>query len=472
MLKKLKWNKVAVSVGLALMIGAAPVGAGPLQSQMDQIFNSMTNITAPGVYETQRRGVLTGGSVYVRNKIVDTQIASFAPPSWKSGCGGIDFFAGSFSFINADQFVQLLRSVASNAVGYAFQIALDNVCSVCSTYMNALQNKLQELNQYAGNSCQLAQGLVNDVWDGMDFKRKNSEINDASLIGVTEDFFAGFSESGGKDAASQVKNNPQTAEKLYGNLVWKELKNNQVAKWFVQSLGSDRPVNEMLMSITGTVIVDKPEESQSNVGGDGGSASKMHFVDPVLRFGQMIEGGEVKLWKCDSDDCMKPSSSTEKVKSLETQIYKMLMGGDGSVGIITKYSNPSGAVFTDKEKSLLAIMPDSAGALLRNLSANSQGGARELAEKLSKAIALRETYMLMNDLLNTVSASLGSSKMGEAKDMIKRLDKAREQLNDEYHFYSSTYPTMAEIIRDYYFLNQVVRKSDVMYRTSETARNF
>ena len=469
MLKKLKWNKVAVSVGLALMLGAAPVGAGPLQSQMDQIFNSMTNITAPGVYETQRRGVLTAGSVYVRNKIVDTQIAAFAPPSWKAGCGGIDFFAGSFSFINADQFVQLLRSVASNAVGYAFQIALDNVCSVCSTYMNALQNKLQELNQYAGNSCQLAQGLVNNVWDSMDFNRKNKEINTASLKGFTEDFFAGFSETGGKDAAGQVGNDPESAKKLYGNLVWKELQRNQVAKWFVQSLGSDRPVNEMLMSVTGTVIVEKPKET----GGDqGGSASPMRFVDNLVHLTDLINGGETELWKCESDECMDPSSTKETIESLRHKIYQALTGGGGSVGIINKYANPAaGYKFTDQEKALMAIMPDSAGALLRNLSANSPGGAFELASKLSYAIALQETHSLMNDLLNAVSASLGSSEMGEAKEMLRRLNEVRQELNDEFRVLANRYPTMAEILRDYYYLNMVVRKADVMYRTSETARN-
>ena len=120
-MKKFAIKRSTAALAAAVLLGSSASQAGPLQAQMDQVFNSMTNVTAPGVYETQRRGVLTAGSVYVRNKIVDTQIAAFAPPSWKAGCGGIDFFAGSFSFINADQFVQLLRSVASNAVGYAFK---------------------------------------------------------------------------------------------------------------------------------------------------------------------------------------------------------------------------------------------------------------------------------------------------------------------------------------------------------------
>ena len=88
--------------------------SGALQSQMDSVFDSMINVTRPGVFEGQRRGVVSAGSVYVRNKIVDTNVVTFVPPSWKGGCGGIDFFGGSFSFIDADQFIQLMRAVASN----------------------------------------------------------------------------------------------------------------------------------------------------------------------------------------------------------------------------------------------------------------------------------------------------------------------------------------------------------------------
>ena len=471
MKKTFNLKGTTVALAAALVLGAAPLYAGPLQSQMDQIFNSMVNVSKPGVYETQRRGVLTGGSFYTRNKIVDTQIAAFAPPSWKGGCGGIDFFAGSFSFINADQFVQLLRAVASNAVGYAFEIALDTTCPQCTAIINTLQEKIQKLNQFAGNSCQLAQGLVNDVADGVDYARKSKEFNSAAQLGMTESFMDSVMEIGGKDAASQVARDPETAEKLYGNIVWKELRSNDVAKWFVQTIGTDRPVYEMLMSITGTVIVEKPEETQDNTGGAAGSASKMRFVEPILRLTHLVDGGETELWKCESNDCMKPAKTNETIKSLQQQIYYMLVGSNDTTGIIRKYANPAGGNnLTEQEKALLAILPDSAGALVRNLSANSPGGAHELAYKLSYAIAIQESYALMNDLMNTVSASLGSSKMMEAKDMLDRLAKARLQLNEEFKVLAKKYPTMSQVLRDYYFLNQVVRKADVMYRTSAVAR--
>ncbi len=53
------------------------------------------------------------------------------PPSFSAGCGGIDLFGGSFSFINMNQFVDLMRAVASNAAGYAFQLAINAMCPDC-----------------------------------------------------------------------------------------------------------------------------------------------------------------------------------------------------------------------------------------------------------------------------------------------------------------------------------------------------
>jgi predicted DsbA family dithiol-disulfide isomerase len=72
-------------------------------------------------------------------------------------------FGGSFSFINFNQFVQLMRNVAGNAAGYAFQLAVGAMCPWCASVMTDLQKKIQEMNQMFSNSCRLAQGLVNDT---------------------------------------------------------------------------------------------------------------------------------------------------------------------------------------------------------------------------------------------------------------------------------------------------------------------
>lgn len=152
------------------------------------MFGEMSNITNPGVFETQRRGVISGGSIYVRNPMMTTSLVNLQMPSWKAGCGGIDLFGGSFSFINADQFVQLLRTVAANAKGYAFQVALDIACPQCMTWINNLQAKIQELNNLSANSCQLANGIVNDVASAAIGKRYGDYSLTGTMTGLYDDF--------------------------------------------------------------------------------------------------------------------------------------------------------------------------------------------------------------------------------------------------------------------------------------------
>ena len=129
----MKLIKTAASFIMAsALFASAATAHADVQSQLNTMFNNMSNTTAPGAYETASRGVLTGGSFRARNQIATTPLVSFRPPSVQAGCGGIDMFAGSFSYINAAQFVQTLRSVASNAVGvasgYAFKLALKTMC--------------------------------------------------------------------------------------------------------------------------------------------------------------------------------------------------------------------------------------------------------------------------------------------------------------------------------------------------------
>nr|WP_265343068.1 conjugal transfer protein TraH [Enterobacter kobei] len=81
------------------------------------MFGSMSNVTAPGDYQSVTRDGYTGGGFVLRNKLRTLTPISISLPSASGGCGGIDLFGGSFSFINADQFVQMLRNIASNAAG-------------------------------------------------------------------------------------------------------------------------------------------------------------------------------------------------------------------------------------------------------------------------------------------------------------------------------------------------------------------
>lgn len=56
-------RKTILAAIIAASTVTAPVSAGGLQSEMDRLFNEMSNTTLPGVHESQRRGVFTGGAI-------------------------------------------------------------------------------------------------------------------------------------------------------------------------------------------------------------------------------------------------------------------------------------------------------------------------------------------------------------------------------------------------------------------------
>src|SRR5699024_8110800 len=124
--------------------------------QMETMFNAMTNVTDPTISMDQRRGVITGGRFSLRTEAMNVEILSIIPPSYQAGCGGIDLFGGSFSFISLDRFIQLLRSIAANAPAYAFRMAMQAMCPSCDQIMQEMQSIIQKLNGLTVSACQQA----------------------------------------------------------------------------------------------------------------------------------------------------------------------------------------------------------------------------------------------------------------------------------------------------------------------------
>ena len=89
-------SSLFMTTALTVFITAMPARAD-LQGEMNLFFDSLANTTDPTITSTARRGVIAGGNVQIRNRIVDTNLVTFTPPSFQAGCGGVDLFGGSFS---------------------------------------------------------------------------------------------------------------------------------------------------------------------------------------------------------------------------------------------------------------------------------------------------------------------------------------------------------------------------------------
>jgi conjugative transfer pilus assembly protein TraH len=160
-------------------------------SSMDSFLNDVggaANVNGPTAFEGQSAGYYSLGNVWTRFPQKTTNIANLQLPRARAGCGGIDIFAGSFSFINASEIVAMLKAVANNAVGFAFSLAIDTVCPECSKIMQEFSQKAQLMNNLNINSCEMAQGLVGGIWPKGDLADKAI----CEAIGNSEGIFTDY----------------------------------------------------------------------------------------------------------------------------------------------------------------------------------------------------------------------------------------------------------------------------------------
>lgn len=441
----------AVCAAVAIMAFPLGSGASGMQGQMDRVFGEMVNVTSPGVYETQRRGVLSAGRVTIKGKIVEENIVSFVPPSWKAGCGGVDLFGGSFSFINAEQIVQLLRSVASNAKGYAFQLALDNVFPEGAKIIEQFQKKVQELNQHLGNSCQLAQGLVNDLTSGFDVKHKTDASLSGMATGLYDDFFGSKQETSGKSPTRVLReNNPaEYKEKHTGNLVWKQLRNNNVKTWFSSG---DSALMRSVMSTTGTVIIGDVTDADPD-------SNPISSVRGIIKLSDLIEGGNLTVFRCgdDEDYCLELAKSTENIVGLKTKVVNILSGSSSSTGIINKFATNTG-VLTEEEKNFMASMPSGMGSVVRNLSLLSPDAASIFATQAAGTIALSMSINITEQYFKAVFMAIASEQSPYKKEALLAIDGSLTAVRSEYSTLEGKYGKLTDKLNEYNTILTNVRK--------------
>ncbi|MEA3413578.1 MAG: conjugal transfer protein TraH, partial [Pseudomonadota bacterium] len=326
----------AQCLAIAIQVFSADRADASLQDQIDTVFDSMVNTTTPGTYETQMRGVLAGGSLQMRNRIVNRNAVGFVPPSMGAGCGGIDLYGGSLSFINLDQFVGLLRGIASNSTGLAFQVAINAIDPLIGQTLENLQKKVQRLNEYMGSSCQLAQGVITDTLGAITEKAQFNEGLIAMTEGAAGDLFSGWGDEDGTDAPTQAMsaNAARVAREITGNLVWRNLKRQDVSSWFVS--GGDDALLEAIMSVTGTVIVGELEAAAD---GEGDSHRITRLPPGSIELDDLLVGGEVEVYRCDDRDvnaCLNPTPTIMEIEGLVAKFQKTLTSATDDPGLVTQ----------------------------------------------------------------------------------------------------------------------------------------
>lgn len=283
-----------------------------LNKELDKFykqFNVSTHVDTADIYQGQKAGYMTGGGFVTRNRVVNSQIASVNLPRFDAGCGGIDIFAGGFSFINHDQLIQTMKSIASNAMGYSFLLGLEVTSSQVSSIIKQLQTWSNNVNALGINSCETASNLVGAMWPKQTTAKQQICRSVAGKKGLFSDYVVGRHKCSQQDEFEQTMtkwaNDSDYGDMLKEeyNIAWNAIQRNSY-------LAKNTQMAELFMSLTGTVIVRK--DKTLVVEPWPALISNESFLQAL------IEGGSTVIYRCaDSKDvaCLRLVSQNITISS-------------------------------------------------------------------------------------------------------------------------------------------------------------
>ena len=338
--------RTIVASAVALQLALAPLQAAhaSLDNDLTNFFNSIggtANVTGATAFSGQTQNVATGGSLYARLPQRSYNLANMQLPGAKAGCGGIDLFAGSFSYISSQQFMAMISNIGNNALGYAFKLAIDAVDPMIGNVLDKLREASEAMNSMNIGSCEAGQALVNGIVGQTNLASQTGCASLAAYLNISEDRAKGMrecSESGKRRSVAEAARSDEALKQVTplnivsGNLMARVL--DQAYPWMSDS------EKKLLISLTGTLIID-------NTDPDDATKAKIRRVPPSITSEQDIVAGvqgtggandtvRVPLLTCidpDSLHCDEPVATP--IKSLKfmvdqrlTQYQALMEAGD------------------------------------------------------------------------------------------------------------------------------------------------
>lgn len=375
-----------ICIGFLILSATA---SADLDESISEMLNAMVNTTSPGTAQSQSRGVLSGGSIRIRFKASNPRLINLKAPSIESGCGGINFHGGSLSFINVQAFKDMLTAIAAGGGGYAFKIALDAMCPTCQTIMSKLQDMINKMNKFIGNSCQVASSLINN--EKISGAIEKSLANN-KLEMMAQSANSAFDEWIGNTDTWMDANSLSDNEKLKYNVSKRVIRKADIRSWYPFG---DLSFEEMLLSMTGMVIQDMTDED--------GNATEEPVVTkypPRLFMKDILYGGQVEFYKCtDGDPCLKPVVQTRTLEGVYKKVRRFIVGDATHVGLQELYATNSGNLSDYPElQNFIGNNTLPVGAMLHNLAA-FENSSSTIVDGMIDLVALEATRQIGVDML-------------------------------------------------------------------------
>lgn len=410
---------------LTLSIAAVNCAHADVAGDMNTFFNGIgyaSNVTKPAAFQSQAAGFYGGGSLFVRNRVSRYQLVELDLPSYRAGCNGIDLFTGSMSFLSHKKLVDLGKQVMTSSGAYAVDVMLATTVPELKQVRDYLQTLEQKVNQMSVNSCEMAQNFVGGVFPKTAASQQKICKDQAAMgrSGVVSDYVSARMDCAG-DAhdgiMAKAEKDPEQKKQvvLNKNIVWSILQNNAF-------LNGDVQLAEMVMSLTGTLIID----SQGKVKVVPSLAGSSHFIQALL--GGNKSASVEQMWRCSDETpgtaCMSVSLKEMKIdesKTLTTRVRNMIE----SLDLKLKKDD----VPTAEEQNFLSLTMFPVMKFLTVLNSTHYNDAAVEIEGYSTLIAEDLLQHYLSGLLQDVANATAGSELNE--DLIKDIQTRIREANRE-----------------------------------------
>jgi conjugative transfer assembly protein len=389
-----------------------------VDADLNKFFNDLgggSNYTSPSVMQGQSAGYMTGGAFFARMPTRNIQLISITLPNVSAGCGGIDAYLGAFSFINSEQLQAMAKMIMSNAIGYAFDLALETTCPQCKMVMDKLQDIATKINNLNISTCQAAQALVGGIVGNRLAQDQQACTSVASENSMFSDFLQTRQRCGVGGESNSVLNNPKAKnreEEIPRNInsVWKAFNRiNQV-------VSNDRELKEMMMTMVGTTIYDAK--------GNMTVLPSLGVTDELIS--TLLYGGTATMYRCnDVSECLKPSKSKVTIQERNALVPK--------VKEMISHIHASVVADVPLKQEEITFISNTRIPIYRHIKDVAMAGAdSNFVLNLAQYIALNHALEYVNGLVSLTelasSKTLGSEE--EVKQFQDRVKNVRERLSN------------------------------------------
>lgn len=250
-------------------------------------------------------------------------------------------YLGSFSFINGEQITRFIKSLMSNGLGYAFDLALETLTPALKSVKDHLQTLMQAVNDTNFSSCQAAQALVGSI--GVSLGASKDYV--CNSFGNSSNGFSDWVQSrmecgvGGK--ATAMNESAQQDEK------WKDMSLTDMnLSWYIlnekskNTMAEDRQLKELMMTLMGSIIFDNDSQVKT----------LLPLLDNPDVIKALLNGGTAQIYVCDEDKkCLNPqfkNITIQEKNGLKQKVDNLL------TSIIDKVEKDSDSL-TEKEKNFI-----------------------------------------------------------------------------------------------------------------------